>query len=67
MGLLIFIVSIWLLLSWLVGKSWAKKGRGFAGGFVISLLISPLVAWVIGLVLAPVKVIYVDSDKHNDG
>lgn len=46
-------IIIWLILCILVGIFWSSKERSFAGGFFLSLLLSPLIGFVIGLVLKP--------------
>lgn len=44
-------ITLWVVFAGLVGAFWQSKGRGFGGGFVVSLLLSPLVGFIIGLVL----------------
>lgn len=45
---------IWVVLSYFVGKFSANKAIGFWGGFLISLLVSPLVGFIVALV-APTR------------
>jgi len=44
-------IIFWIIFAILVGVFWQSKGRGFAGGFFCSILLSPLVGFIIGLVL----------------
>lgn len=43
-------IIIWVLLCYLVGKLSANKAIGFWGGFLISLLVSPLIGLIVALV-----------------
>lgn len=43
-------IIFWLLFAYLVGKYAEKKGHNFATYMVISLLLSPLVGFIIALV-----------------
>jgi hypothetical protein len=47
------LLFVWVLFSVLVGVFWGSKSRSSIGGFVVSLLLSPLVGLVIGLCLSP--------------
>ena len=47
------IIIGWVIFSLLVGVYWSTKGRSFAGGFFLSLLLSPLIAFIIGLLISP--------------
>jgi hypothetical protein len=42
---------IWILLSILVGLFWQKKGRSFKIGSIISILLSPLIGFLIGVII----------------
>ena len=48
-----FGLILWVVFSVLVGLFWQSKGRSFAGGFFCSIFLSPLVSFIIGLVLKP--------------
>ena len=43
----------WIVLAALVGWLWSYKGKGWAAGFFISLILSPLIGFIIGLILKP--------------
>lgn len=47
------IIIGWIIFSILVGAHWGGKGRSFVGGFFISLVLSPLAGFIIGVVLKP--------------
>ena len=44
---------LWIVLSILVGWYWSTKGRSFLIGLVVSILISPLIGFIIGLIIKP--------------
>jgi len=44
---------LWILLCYLVGWFWANKGRSTTGGFFFSLFFSPLIGFIVGLLLEP--------------
>lgn len=44
-------VILWIALSYFVGKFSADKAIGFWGGFLISLLVSPLIGFIVALVV----------------
>ncbi len=46
-------IIFWIVLAILVGALWSSKKRSFAGGFFLSLLLSPLVGFIVGLVIKP--------------
>ena len=46
-------IKLWIVFAILLGAFWESKGRGFGSGFGFSLLLSPLVGFIIGLVLKP--------------
>lgn len=46
-------IAIWVLLCILVGKFWETRGENFAGGFLTSLFLSPLLGFLIGLSYHP--------------
>jgi len=43
----------WIVLAALVGWLWSYKGKGWAAGFFVSLFLSPLIGFIIGLILRP--------------
>ena len=47
------IIGVWILLAWVVGGFWGSKGRSSGAGFLLSLLLSPLVGFLIGISLKP--------------
>ena len=51
----------WIVFSVLVGIFAKSKGRSNAGFFALSLLISPLIAFIIALMLPPVRA---KADEH---
>ncbi len=51
MGL--FLIFLWLAFSVAVGSFWSSKGRSFQAGALTSILLSPLIGFVIGAVLEP--------------
>lgn len=44
------IIIIWLLLASLVGRYWKNKGLGYDRGFILAIILSPLISWIIGIV-----------------
>ena len=48
-----WIIFLVFVLAALVGWFWQRKGRSFAGGVLWSILLSPLVGFIIGLCLKP--------------
>ncbi|MCD6219245.1 hypothetical protein J7K43_02535 [Candidatus Calescamantes bacterium] len=57
----------WVIIAWsiifslLVGWFWSSKKRSFAGGFFVSILLSPLISFIIGLLLKP------NLEKQEEG
>jgi len=47
------IVAGWIFLSFLVGLLWSSKKKGFFAGFLLSIVLSPLIVFIIGLVMKP--------------
>lgn len=47
------IIIGWIFFSILVGAFWSSKKRSFTGGFFLSLLLSPLIGFIVGLVIKP--------------
>jgi ABC-type transport system involved in multi-copper enzyme maturation permease subunit len=43
----------WLGLSFIVGFVWSNKGRSFLTGVLVSLFLSPILGFIIGIILAP--------------
>ena len=41
----------WIVLSILIGAMWSGKGHSFAGGLFLSLLLSPIVGFIAGLII----------------
>jgi hypothetical protein len=60
------IVILWIGFSLLVGWFWSSKKRGFGLGFLVSLVLSPLLGFIIGLVLQP-NVTKIEEDKIKEG
>ena len=60
-----FIVG-WIVLSILVGLLWDSKKRGYTTGFLVSLFFSPIIAFIIGLVLQP-NIKKLEGQKIADG
>lgn len=50
MGYLLGLI-LWVVLSYFVGKFSSDKSIGFWGGFLISLLVSPLVGLIVALLV----------------
>jgi phosphate/sulfate permease len=48
-----YIVILWIIFAVLVGLFWQSKGKSFLSGLVWSIILSPLVAFIIGLCLKP--------------
>jgi hypothetical protein len=59
-------VVVWIVLSILIGVMWSGKGRSFAGGLFLSLLLSPLVGFIAGLVIKT-DIASVESSAINSG
>jgi hypothetical protein len=49
----LFLIFLWLALSIAVGSFWSSKGRSFQAGALTSVILSPLIGFVIGAVLEP--------------
>jgi ssDNA-binding Zn-finger/Zn-ribbon topoisomerase 1 len=52
---LFYLIAIYIGFCCAVGALWKSKGRGFAGGFILSIVLSPLIGLIIGLVLSSDK------------
>jgi len=52
-GLVVFVIVVWLLLSVIVGVITDSSGRGFALGFCISFFLSPIIGFIVALILPP--------------
>ena len=48
-----FVALLWVIFSIAVGSYWKGKGRSWAGGVLVSILLSPLVGFIIGAVMKP--------------
>ncbi len=46
-------VGFYIAFAFVVGWQWSRKGRSFLGGLLISLILSPLLGFLVGLFLAP--------------
>ena len=44
----------------LVGCYWMSKGRSFVGGFLLSMLLSPIIGLIIGAILKS------DTERYDD-
>ena len=49
---LLFIVGVAALVSWAIGKSAARKSRSFWAFFLLSFLLFPLGAIIMGIIVA---------------
>jgi hypothetical protein len=49
------IVFFWLIVAILVGVYASSKGRSGVGFFFLAVLLSPLIAFIIALVIAPIR------------
>jgi len=47
------LVTFYFVFAVLVGWFWSRKGRSFAGGMLVSFVLSPIIGFVIGLFLVP--------------
>jgi RNA polymerase subunit RPABC4/transcription elongation factor Spt4 len=56
----------WIIFSVLVGCFWVSKGLGFFPGFFWSLVLSPLVGFIIGLLMKP-NIKELEERKLKDG
>lgn len=45
----------WIIFSLVVGWVWKQRGLGFGPGFVLSLLLSPLIGFIVGIVKRPTQ------------
>lgn len=61
----LFIIG-YIFLSVLVGKYWRNKGRGYVGGILVSIFLTPVVGLLIGLILGP-NVEQVDVQELEHG
>gem|GEM_PF-897807 len=52
---LLYLIVIYIGFCCAVGALWKSKGRGFAGGLILSIVLSPLIGLIIGLVLSSDK------------
>jgi len=48
-----FIVVLWLVLVFLVGKQWEKKGYSKGAGQAVAFFFSPILGAIIGAILSP--------------
>ena len=48
-----FLGLLWIGLSILVGKYWQSRGHGMAPGVIASLILSPLLGFIIGALVKP--------------
>ena len=48
-----FVFFLWIVLSFAVGSYWKGKGHCWAGGVLVSLVLSPLLGFIIGAVMKP--------------
>ncbi len=46
-------LTLWLGFSFLAGWYWSSKGRTLWGGFTLSIFLSPLAGFIVGLFLRP--------------
>jgi len=53
-------IFFWLVFSVLVGCYWMSKGRSFVGGFLLSMLLSPIIGLIIGAILKS------DTERYDD-
>jgi len=56
----------WIIFSLLVGWFWSSKKNSFAGGFFLSLLLSPLIGFIIGLLVKP-DIKKLEKEKIKNG
>ena len=55
---MVSLILFWVIFSLLVGLYYTRKGHSFAYGFFVSLFLSPLLGFLLGLFLEPnIKVI----------
>lgn len=59
------ILFVWLILSVLVGAYWHQKGRSGVGGFSVSVLLSPVIGFIIGLLLEPGQSRFYDRQRFG--
>lgn len=50
---IVTLIVFWIAFSILVGKFWKSRGREFGSGFMLSLLLSPLLGFIIGAIMEP--------------
>jgi len=63
---IIYLILFWVGLSAGVGAFWQSKGHSFAGGLFCSILLSPLIGFIVGLVIQP-NVKKVEQIKIDEG
>ncbi len=61
-----WVIIGWIIFSLLVGRLWSNKGRKFAGGCLLSLLLSPFIGFIFGLLLKP-DIKKIEEEKIKDG
>lgn len=52
LGLSLFVILVVGLISWAIGRAATKKNRGFWGFFLISFLLFPIGAVIMGIIVA---------------
>ncbi|MFK5855247.1 MAG: SHOCT domain-containing protein [Bacteroidota bacterium] len=63
-----FYIFIWVLLSFFVGMASSAKNIGFWGAFILSLVFSPVIGLIAGIISSkkkPKEVIIVDGAKSS--
>jgi len=61
-----FIIILWFVLVFLVGKQWEKKGQSKGTGQAIAFFFSPLIGAIIGAIL-PVKTDVAEKEGLKSG
>jgi phosphate/sulfate permease len=56
----------WIIFSLIVGWFWSNKGKDFTSGFFLSLLLSPIMGFLIGLLSKP-NIKQLEREKTRDG
>lgn len=49
------VLVIWIVLSLVIGYVWKERGHDPAAGFFVSLLLSPVIGLIVGIVMSPKK------------
>jgi uncharacterized membrane protein YhdT len=66
----LFILFIWIIISWIVGAAANSRGRSAIAWFLLALVVSPIIAVLLLIAFAPVKrrrqSIYLDDLEAYD-